>query len=100
MKRVSVKEIVLVTDSGMEIGAKFKPDGVEIRHPNAIELSSVADALIIFGEFLSGRVESPKEEPSAPYAEAASTYDPYESAAPYKSETPYNSAAPYNSEAQ
>ena len=86
MKRVSVKEIVLVTDSGMEIGAKFKPDGVEIQHPNAIELPSVADALIIFGEFLSGRVESSKdeareetrEEASAPYAPPTSTYNPYE----------------------
>ena len=68
MKRVSVKEIVLMTDGGMEIGAKFKPDGVEIRHPNAIELQSVADALIIFGEFLNGRVESSKSDTSSSYS--------------------------------
>ena len=77
MKRVSVKEIVLVTDSGMEIGAKFKPEGVEIRHPNALELQSVAESLIIFGEFLTGREGAAKAETSAPYTPPPA-YTPYE----------------------
>ena len=79
MKKVSVKEIVLVTDSGMEIGAKFKPEGVEIRHPNALELQSVAEALIIFGEFLTEREGSAKAETGASSSYAPPpTYTPYE----------------------
>ena len=62
MKRVSVKEIVLLTSDGVEIGARFKPDCVEIHLPNALELDSVADALSIFGEFLSGRAGVSKED--------------------------------------
>jgi len=77
MKKVSVKEIVLQTDGGVEIGAKFKPDGVEIRHPNALELQSVADALIIFGEFLNGRSDNAKVDSSASsYSSSQSPYDP------------------------
>ncbi|MCL2811639.1 MAG: hypothetical protein FWD25_07100 [Clostridia bacterium] len=79
MKKVSVKEIVLQIDGGVEIGAKFKPDGVEILHPNALELQSVADALIIFGEFLNGRPDSAKGDssasPDSSYSPSQSPYD-------------------------
>ena len=75
VKRVSVKEIVLLTGDGVEIGAKFTPDGVEVRLPNALELDAVADALSIFGAFLSGRAARSKDETDAPCTPAPSYQD-------------------------